>query len=110
MTDINQLEEFLAEQDARPIANINVVVRERVVAPRLTLERQLIRDENRTIPIRTGLTEQEFHYVLSLLQEEPQPIIRGGELLYLDIRLVVFLQWLRTGFSYKAFGESFKLH
>ena len=110
MSSISRIEEYLEEQDALVTTDTNDSTRARRIVPRLTLELQQVKDENKTITVRTGLTEQEFYYVLSLLQEEPQPIRRGRELLDLDIRLVVFLQWLRTGYSYKAMGESFGLH
>ena len=70
----------------------------------------MVLDEGKTINVRTGLTEEQFGYVLSLLQEVPEQIRRGRELLDLDIRLVVFLQWLRFGQTYATLGESFKLH
>ena len=110
MSSISRIEEYLEEQDALATTDTNDSTRARRIAPRLTLELQQVKDENKTITVRTGLTEQEFYYVLSLLQEEPQPIRRGREPLDLDIRLVVFLQWVRTGYSYKAMEESFGLH
>ena len=92
MSSISRLEEYLEEQDALVTTETNDSTHARRIIPRLTLELQQVKDENKTITVRTGLTEQEFYYVLSLLQEELQPIRRGKELLGLDVRLAIFLR------------------
>lgn len=111
MSSLRRVEELIAQQqellDVPPPAP-NAT--ERRISPKLTLERQMLRDDNKTIEVRTGLSREEFSYVLGLLQEEPQEIRRGRELMDLDIRLVIFLQWLRVGETYASLAESFKLH
>ena len=111
MSSIQRVEELLARQ--QEIANLppsEEPQATRRIAQKLTLVRQMARDDDKTIEVRTGLTHDEFYYVLGLLQDEPQEIRRGRALMDLDIRLVIFLQWLRVGETYKSLAESFKLH
>ena len=111
MDSISQLEEVLArESDSLEGSSRNLDVPRRITQPRLTLQRQIALDDGKTINIRTGLSVEQFNHVLQLLREVLEPVRRGKELLDLDIRLVVFLQWLRFGQTYATLGDSFKLH
>ncbi len=69
----------------------------------------MAKDRNKTIPIRTGLTEHEFEEVLELLERQQEPIKRGRHLLEKRIRLVILLQWLHHGQTFKKLGESMDL-
>ena len=111
MSSIEQLEELPVQQE-REIGLSSVVqpTPRRLAEIPLTLEKQMALDDNKTIEIRTGLTSQEFMYVLNLIHEEGEHIRRGKKLLDLDIRLVVFLQWIKFGQSYQVLANSFKLH
>lgn len=80
----------------------------RKVPRRLTFERQLEKDADRTME-RTGLTEAEFNHVFDLLSQAPDPLRRGRKLLDLNIRLVIFLQWIKLGMTYKQLANSFGL-
>lgn len=108
MSTIRELEEIISKDKFEnsyqevPVKNKSEL--------RLTLEIQQDRDEGKTIPVRTGLTMEEFHFVHRLLEQEPAPLRRGRELLDMDICLVIFLQWLRIGQSYSELATSFKLH
>lgn len=111
MTSIAQLEEILARETELPdTAQSTNGVQRRIVPPKLTLQRQMVRDEDRTIVVRTGLSIEQFTQILNLLRSDPEPIRRGPVPLDLDIRLIVFLQWLRFGQTYKDLGDSFHLH
>ena len=110
MASIRRIEALLLEQESRVHNNSpGAQAWETRVESRLTLRRQLELDEGRTIEIRTGLTEEEFGLILGLLEEEQAPIRRGRQLLDVDIRLVIFLQWLRFGETYDKVAESFHL-
>lgn len=61
-----------------------------------------------SIKARTGLTEEQFIYVLDLLREIPEPIKRGRELLDLDFRLAITLQWIQLGQMFHDLGDPFK--
>ena len=77
--------------------------------PQLTLKKLMMRDNNRTIEVRTGLSREEFSYVLGLLRIEGEPIRRGRKLLDLDLRLVIILEWLRHGETFDELAFSFNL-
>ena len=74
---------------------------------RLTMKELLERDKGKTTPARTGLTVDEFNYILELLKLVPEPIKRGRKLLDLDIRLVIFMQWICHGSTYEYLKNSF---
>ena len=109
MSSIQQIETLLEEQARRigtPSPPIIKVPRTEGV---LTFEKQMGRDDNKTVELRTGLTREEFDRVLNLLLEEGQPVHRGRKLMDVDIRLVIFLQWLKFGQTYQQLADSFKL-
>lgn len=76
---------------------------------RLTLKKFKTRDGGKTIEVRTGLIEGESVYVLSLPEKHPEGLKYGRKLLDLDIRLVILLEWLRHGETYKELAFSFKI-
>ena len=49
-------------------------------SPKLTLNLQILRDNNEAIEVRTGLTKDEFDPVLELSNDKPQGIRRGENL------------------------------
>ena len=108
MRTIEELEELLGEQED---FIGEVVQRERKTkkAVYLAMDHQMLRDDDKTIIVHTGLSKQEFDYVLGLLRNEPELIRRGGILLELNIRLVIFMQWVRFSVTYKEITDSFKL-
>ena len=110
-TGIEELEELPTQQE-REVGSSSVIqpTPRRLIGFPLTLERQMVQDDDKTIEIRTGLTSQEFIHVFNLIQEEGEHIRRGKKLLDLDIRLVIFLQWIKFGQSYQTLADSFKLH
>ena len=67
----------------------------------------LLEKEPRTIDVRTGLSREEFEYVLHLLKENPEPRKRGPKLLELEVRLLITLQWLQLNQTYEKIGVSF---
>lgn len=69
----------------------------------------LAKDGDKTIPVRTGLTDEEFFEVLDLLEQQPEAIRRGRPLLELRIRLVILLQWIYHGQTFKKLGQSIGL-
>ena len=93
---ITRLERLLSERSQREACFSSRAAQEKK-SSRLTLKKLKIRDGGKTIEVRTGLTEEEFVYVLSLLEKHPEGLKRGRKLLDLDIRLVILLEWLRHG-------------
>ena len=47
--------------------------------------------------------------MLSLLEKHPEGLKRGRKLLDLDVRLVILLEWLRHGETYKELALSFNI-
>ena len=109
MGSIIELESLLEEQRARVSAERTIQREVRKKEQRLTFEQQMLRDYGRTIKIRTGLAQEEFEYILHLLRKLPEPVRRGRKLLDLDIRLVMFMQWLKFGQSYEQVAQSFHI-
>lgn len=110
MSSIHQLEFLLDEQARRTSLSTPSPGVKLPAAPKiLTLAQQMERDEDKTIEVRTGLSQEEFTRVLDLLMEEEQPVRRGRKLMDVDIRLVIFLQWLKFGQTYRQLGASFKI-
>ena len=107
MGSIIELESLLEEQRARVSAERTTQREVRKKEQRLTFEQQMLRDYGKTIKIRTGLAQEEFEYILDLLRKLPEPVRRGRKLLDLDIRLVMFMQWLKFGQSYEQVAQSF---
>ena len=77
-TSIEELEELLTQQE-REVGSSSVIqpTPRRLTGIPLTLERQMVQDDDETIEIRTGLTSQEFIHVFNLIQEEGEHIRRG---------------------------------
>ena len=101
MGSIIELESLLEEQRARVSAERTIQREVRKKEQRLTFEQQMLRDYGKTIKIRTGLAQEEFEYILDLLRKLPEPVRRGRKLLDLDIRLVMFMQWMKFGQRYE---------
>lgn len=78
------------------------------VSERPTLADILQKYGRYTIKVRTGLTEEQFCYVLNLLKEVPEPPKRGRELLDLDLRLAITLQWIQLCQTFLALADSFE--
>ena len=114
MSSTSRIEEYLEEQDVLVTTDTNDSTRARRIVPRLTLELQQVKDENKTIVVGTGLMEQEFCYVISLLQEEPQPIRRDTHR-YATLHRYKHNKWNKWGKRHKIlyrykFGKSYFLH
>ena len=109
MGSIVELESLLEEQRDRVSAERTIQQEVKKKEQRLTFEQQMLRDYGKTVKIRTGLTQEEFEYILGLLQKLPEPVRRGIKLLNLDIRLVMFMQWLKFGQSYEQVAQSFHI-
>ena len=77
--------------------------------PNLTMIKLMVRDSNKTIRVRTGLSEDEFHHVLSLLEESPEAVKRGKRLLDLEVRLVIILQWIHHSQTFDKLASSIGL-
>ena len=102
MSSIQQIESFLDEQSRRtslpaPSPEIKLPAAPGV----LTLAQQIERDEDKTIEVRAGLSQGEFTRVPGLLTEEEQPVRRGRKLMDVDVRLVIFLRWIKFERKYK---------
>ena len=110
MADIDELESMQAER--RVVVEHGPSIRPPPAPkgePPITWEQLKAKDKNKTIPVRTGLTEREFEEVLRLLEQQQEPIKRGRHLLEKKIRLVILLQWLHHGQTFKQIGESMDL-
>ena len=77
--------------------------------PRLTFERLLERDKNKTIEVRTGLSKPQFEHILGLLETRGEGMKRGRKLLDIKLRLTILLEWLRHGETYDELSFSFGL-
>ena len=56
------------------------------------------------------MTEEEYVHVPSLLEKHPEEgLKRGRKLLDLDVRLVILLEWLRRGETYKELVFSYNI-
>ena len=75
------------------------------IIPYITLNEILEKKPN-AIEVRTGLSKNEFYYVLDLLKKEGEDIKRGPKLLDLDVRLLITLQWLQLNQTYKHIAFS----
>ena len=79
------------------------------IPPLMSWSQLLAKDGGKAIPVRTGLTDEEFFEVLDLLEQQPEVIRRGRPLLELRIRLVILLQWVYHGQTFKKLGQSIGL-
>ena len=61
--------------------------------------------------MRTGLSSDEFYTLVRLLERERSgdEIKRGRKLLELNVRLVIILQWIQSGQTFKVLGFTFGL-
>ena len=77
--------------------------------PIITYSQLLKKDNNKTVSVRTGLTNEEFDEIYALLEQRQAPIRRGRQLPELKIRLVALLQWIHHGQTFVKLGNSMGL-
>ena len=100
--DVERLIEEEEEEFGRPIQHPKRPSKRKIPS---TLESLLVRDQDRTLR-RTGLNLEQFNSILSLLEAEAIPSKRGPKLPDLGLRLVITLQWLRFGPTYKGLADA----
>lgn len=71
----------------------------------LTFQRLLVRDDDKTVAVRTGLSNEEFEYVVDSLEQYPEDLKRRRKLPELKARLVAILRWLCLGQTFKLIEQ-----
>ena len=59
--------------------------------------------------MRTGLTDEEFDEIYTLLEQRQPPVRRGRQLPELKVRLITLLQWIHHGQTFVKLGSSMGL-
>ena len=103
--DVERLTEEEEEEFGRAIERPKVPSSKKEPA---TLKILLVRDQDRTLK-RTRLNLEQFSFILSFLEGEVTPMKRSPKLQNFGLRLVITLQWLKFGPTYKELADAYSM-
>ena len=103
--DVERLIEEEEEEFRRPVEHPEAFPQKK---KRPTLGTLMTEDQRRTLR-RTGLDCAQFKYILSLLTMTETQLKRGPKLPDVGLRLVIILQWLRFGHTYKELADAYSM-